>query len=333
MKILLLGDVMAGENLFHLNRGILSKYRNKYDLIIDKEVRRELLTGSDLIVANMEYSLIPDDDDIRTKNPKDRVYRAYCDSLSVLKPSARLVFNIANNHFSQHGIESSQFTKKTLSEHGISWFGTKHDPLIIENVGKCIKLWGFSMIEDPNQCDEYSVLSIDKLPNMGEKKDHEIWIVSLHWGIEYSIYPCDRQIQYAKKLIDSGVDIIMGHHPHVVQPVQVYKGRLILYSLGNFLFDQNFYHKTKCGLVAKIDTSQISEPELFKTKQKKFKVNEIVNVGINGMDLEQLSSPKRVNHRFIARILMKLEFLLNILSVDTLVLKELLFRQKLKQRT
>ena len=61
----------------------------------------------------------------------------------------------------------------------------------------------------------------------------------IHWGFEYDTKPSSRQREIAHKLVDSGADVVIGHHPHVVQPIEIYKGKAIFYSLGNFIFDQN----------------------------------------------------------------------------------------------
>ena len=63
--------------------------------------------------------------------------------------------------------------------------------------------------------------------------------MSLHWGIEDSFRVTDEQVDFAHRLIDDGADIILGHHPHQFQGIEIYNGKPILYSLGNFLFDQN----------------------------------------------------------------------------------------------
>lgn len=73
-------------------------------------------------------------------------------------------------------------------------------------------------------------------------------IANVHWGDEYKIVQNDYQIKTAQFLIDNGVDLIIGHHPHVVQPLDFYKGKPIFYSLGNFVFDQTEPKETKMGL-------------------------------------------------------------------------------------
>jgi poly-gamma-glutamate synthesis protein (capsule biosynthesis protein) len=70
------------------------------------------------------------------------------------------------------------------------------------------------------------------------KKKADVVIVSLHWGDEYRQKPNSRQIKIAHQLIDAGADLILGHHPHVLQPIEEYKDGVVVYSLGNFVFDQ-----------------------------------------------------------------------------------------------
>jgi poly-gamma-glutamate synthesis protein (capsule biosynthesis protein) len=68
------------------------------------------------------------------------------------------------------------------------------------------------------------------------KNDVDILLLSIHWGVELSTTPRKAEIDLARKLIDAGADIIMGHHPHVLQGIEIYKGKPIFYSLGNFVF-------------------------------------------------------------------------------------------------
>jgi poly-gamma-glutamate synthesis protein (capsule biosynthesis protein) len=72
------------------------------------------------------------------------------------------------------------------------------------------------------------------------KKQADFVIVSFHWGEEYNNFPNKRQKDIAHSCVDSGADLVIGHHPHVMQGVEKYKGKIILYSLGNFVFDQRF---------------------------------------------------------------------------------------------
>ncbi len=67
----------------------------------------------------------------------------------------------------------------------------------------------------------------------------DVVVVSLHWGVEYARRPSPAQVEFAHRMIDAGADLVVGGHPHVVQPLEEYHGRWIAYSLGNFIFDQH----------------------------------------------------------------------------------------------
>ena len=78
-------------------------------------------------------------------------------------------------------------------------------------------------------------------------------IVSLHWGEEYKLINSPTQQKLAHQIIEAGADLIIGHHPHVVQNIEKYQGKLIFYSLGNFIFDQYFSPDTQQGLVVGLE--------------------------------------------------------------------------------
>lgn len=81
------------------------------------------------------------------------------------------------------------------------------------------------------------------------KKHADIVVVQSHWGQEYDNDPNDRQRQLARAMSDAGADIIVGHHPHVLEPIEVYNGTVIFYSLGNFVFDQGWTRTRDSALV------------------------------------------------------------------------------------
>lgn len=332
MNILLLGDFMGGENLFHLGRGILTQYRSNYHNIIDHKIRFKLFSDCDIIVLNMEYSLV-ENIDLSSKMPQDRIYRAHCDSLETIDDCNHIVFNVANNHFSQHGIESSILTKSLLKSHNVHVIGTESDPLEIELNEVRIKLWGISMVTDAKYCGEYNLCDYSKYPLFKRKEKNEFWVVSLHWGDEYSETPKLEQQKYARMLIDKGVNVVMGHHPHVVQPIEFYQEGIILYSLGNFLFDQNFSKETQTGLAVKIDLNDVQSPRLYKTHQKNFRIVEANEASYNEFMIDD-SFRRCRKHRISrnkARLLMKIEFLANFFRTDMRVILTLFAKNIFKK--
>ncbi len=99
----------------------------------------------------------------------------------------------------------------------------------------------------------------------------DVLIVSFHFGEEYQKNANSRQKKLAHLAIDSGAKIVVGHHPHVIQEVERYKNGVIAYSLGNFIFDQNFSEETMQGLVLEII---LEGTEIISVKQNKIKINE-----------------------------------------------------------
>jgi poly-gamma-glutamate synthesis protein (capsule biosynthesis protein) len=93
-----------------------------------------------------------------------------------------------------------------------------------------------------------SHMEIERLMRRAENKS-EVQVVYVHWGTEYSPLHNLFQEQLAYALVDSGADVVIGHHPHVVQDIQLYKGKPIFYSLGNFIFDQYFSEDVQQGLI------------------------------------------------------------------------------------
>lgn len=146
--------------------------------------------------------------------------------------------NTANNHALDFFMEGYDDTLAALDAHGIAHFGTlypgtkrERDHLgVYEVKGIKIGALGFSY---PQDADLKRIKSrIETLKETG----CDLVIVSLHWGQEVKFIPQSWQFSYARKVIDSGADVIWGHHPHVLQPVQFYKGKPIFYSTGNFTF-------------------------------------------------------------------------------------------------
>ncbi len=112
--------------------------------------------------------------------------------------------------------------------------------------------------------------SIERIRTERKEKDLDRVIVSMHWGDEYQTQSNDLQKRIAHALADGGVDIIVGHHPHVAQEVEWYNDTLILYSLGNFVFDQNFSEETMKGMAVKVTISEDDiTPEYFTSYMNK----------------------------------------------------------------
>lgn len=170
---------------------------------------------------------------------------------SSLAPLRLSAVSLANNHaldFYQSGYQS---TKHYLDEWGIPYFG---HPLNSEGMlsaqllvdGKTICLVGYHELFES---DPTSVLAeIERLRPSCFRT-----VVMPHWGIEYEGEPYSKQVSLAHQFLDAGADAVVGAHPHVVQTIEIYDGKPILYSLGNFMFDQDFSWETTHGVMAKLE--------------------------------------------------------------------------------
>jgi poly-gamma-glutamate synthesis protein (capsule biosynthesis protein) len=170
------------------------------------------------------------------------------------------IVSLANNHAMDYGKIALLDTINILSENGISQVGAgkniyeSYSPKIFQIKGLKIGFLAYSTILPANSTATSKHPGIAYARSLKSKiLDKEIkdflrknikivrnkvdfLIISVHWGEELNFYPSPLQIQLGHFLIDSGADLVIGHHPHVVQGIEKYKGKLIVYSLGNFVF-------------------------------------------------------------------------------------------------
>lgn len=198
-----------------------------------------LLKSADLTLINLETPLL--------KNcPLTQTGMVFCGdekNIEGLIFAGVDVANLANNHSENYGKQGLDYTKNLLSQNGI---------LISDNSNIAIKQYnnikfGFLGYN--------AILPLDKNLVASQiqqaKKEADILIVSYHWGAEYQSLPAQETIELARLSVDNGADLIIGNHPHWIQPVEIYKNKLIMYAHGNFVFDQMWSEKTKEGVVGK----------------------------------------------------------------------------------
>lgn len=196
---------------------------------------KQYLEADDLTIANLEVVFTT-----RAKHT-DKMYNLVADPDHVqilLEGSVELV-NTVNNHcmdFMQTGYQDSI---ETLDAAGIGRFGSVYpgqqhgyDDLAVQDVGD-LRI-GFIGFTYPQDSDQKKIAS--RIKKLREEEGCDLVVVSLHWGRETHMTPESWQRTYARQVINAGADVIWGHHPHVIQPIQFYKGKPILYSTGNFTF-------------------------------------------------------------------------------------------------
>ena len=224
----------------------------------------EILEEADITFCNLESPFYEEE----RLNGDRLVFGADPEAIEGLKYAGFDIVSLANNHFGDQGTDGMSFTLSHLTENGIGYSGagenevTAREPFIIEQNGVKFAFLAYNDVKSAIRkgyaatADRpgFAVLSRSNLKQdiqYAREKAH-IVVVSIHWGTEYEETPTERQITYAHLAIDYGASLVLGHHPHVIQPVEEYNDGYIFYSLGNFVFDQMWSEETRIGLIARI---------------------------------------------------------------------------------
>jgi poly-gamma-glutamate capsule biosynthesis protein CapA/YwtB (metallophosphatase superfamily) len=209
---------------------------------------RSVLQSADIALCNLECPL--SEHGVRVN--KVYAFKAKPERCACLSGAGIDIVSLANNHTLDCGRRGLVETMDTLEEAGIAYAGAGPDekaarePLIVEAGGIRIAFLARNALLPESvwyRTDAPGIAPLD--PETIEEEVAEaarladVVIVSLHWGIEHHTYPEPWQEEMARRIIDAGADVVLGHHPHVVQPVEAYEGGLIAYSLGNFVFDNS----------------------------------------------------------------------------------------------
>ena len=203
------------------------------------------LLAADIEFANLETPVTARGE----KTPKTWNFRARPRYLRIVKAAGFTVLNIANNHVWDYGRDGFLDTLRSLEKGGWRYVGGGRDRAAAEKVrlfkfdGLTVGILGMTSTH-PEQAwagkNKPGVAYSDYSRIAGivgrAKQDCDVLIVSFHGGTELADDPNEIQKAVAHAAVDAGADLFLGHHPHVLQPVEIYKGKPILYSLGNFLF-------------------------------------------------------------------------------------------------
>jgi poly-gamma-glutamate capsule biosynthesis protein CapA/YwtB (metallophosphatase superfamily) len=223
-----------------------------------------LLAEADLTFCNLESPLYNEE----PQNGDRMVFGADPETVEGLKYAGFDIVSLANNHFGDQGTTGMSCTFSHLDENEIEYTGAgknevqAREPKIIEQNGVKFAFLGYNDVKSAVQMGYaatvdkpgIAVLTRENLIQdiqYARERAHVV-VVSIHWGIEYEETPTERQVTYAHLAIDSGASLVLGHHPHVIQPMEEYQDGYIFYSLGNFVFDQMWSEETRIGLIARI---------------------------------------------------------------------------------
>lgn len=193
---------------------------------------KDIFSADDLTIANFEGTLT----DSEEREEKQFAFKAPAEFSSILSDGAVEAVTLANNHSHDYGEQGFDDTLAALDQEGITHFGYD-ETAVIEVKGIKVGLVGIYELKDHLERTEQLKQNIAKVKEQGAV----ITIVIFHWGNEKEEIPDSNQTTLGRLAIDEGADLVCGHHPHVLQGIETYKGKNIVYSLGNFCFGGNSY--------------------------------------------------------------------------------------------
>lgn len=243
------GDVMLGRGVGRL----IAATSPHYPFLLT----RELSTAADLVFANLESPLTS------RGAPKGGIaLRASPDAVEGLSDAGFDVLSLANNHSDDYGAIGLLDTIAALEEKGIAHVGVEgatgaaRSATVIDARGVKIAFLAYNHVEPRYPGEQGGVRGPMWLEpevvydEVGRARDQaDIVVVSFHWGTEYVPVPDTFQQEVARKTVESGADLVLGHHPHVIGGVAFLERGFVAYSLGNFVFDQPFSVETEQGLM------------------------------------------------------------------------------------
>jgi len=252
VSVAFVGDVMLDGLPGNMIRG----GKDPFDAIAD------ILSDSDIRIANLECVIAT----TGRRIDKPFNFRAHPRTIELLKRHFDAV-SLANNHTGDFGVEAFEQMLYLLDQQGLAYFGGgynlhhAHTPLLIDRNGIRIAFLGYNEFlprsfeadfDRPGHAwseDEQVILDIR---NARSIHGADLVIPYMHWGFENEPVANSRQRQLARLMIDAGADAVVGSHPHVVQDVEHYKGKPVIYSLGNFVFDGFLEKKNNTGWLLKL---------------------------------------------------------------------------------
>ncbi len=253
------GDVM-------LARGIERQWRGEVGLGGLFAHLAPLLRAPDMTFANLECTLAYSGRQMHRGIP----LRAHPNALFALTDAGFDVVSLANNHSDDFGPEALAETRARVESAGVRVAGAPGPkgerplPVVLTRRGLRVAFLAYTVFHTTRFFVDDSAEALQLLAQevAAARAKADLLVVSYHWGEEYKETPDAQARAIAHVLIDAGADLVLGHHPHQLQGVEIYKGKAIAYSLGNFLFDQPWPH-TRDSALLDWRVSESGEQELW----------------------------------------------------------------------
>lgn len=230
LTLSVVGDCTLGtDETFDYDTSLNAYYEN-YGADYFLQNVKDIFSTDDLTIANFEGTLTDSDE----REDKTFAFKAPASYASILTGGSVEAVNTANNHSHDYGNQSFDDTLAALDDAGIVHFG--YDETAVMDVkGIKVGLVGIYELYDHLEREQQLKDNIAKVKADGA----QLIVAIFHWGNETETVPDSNQTTLGRIAIDEGADLVCGHHPHVLQGIETYKGRNIVYSLGNFCFGGN----------------------------------------------------------------------------------------------
>lgn len=230
LTLSVVGDCTLGtDETFDYDTSLNAYYEN-YGADYFLQNVKDIFSTDDLTIANFEGTLTDSDE----REDKTFAFKAPASYASILTGGSVEAVNTANNHSHDYGEQSFDDTLAALDDAGIVHFG--YDETAVMDVkGIKVGLVGIYELYDHLEREQQLKDNIAKVKADGA----QLIVAIFHWGNETETVPDSNQTTLGRIAIDEGADLVCGHHPHVLQGIETYKGRNIVYSLGNFCFGGN----------------------------------------------------------------------------------------------
>lgn len=264
VNLLFLGDLMFDRNIR------LAAQKNGNDFIFAEITG--LLGAGDLVVANLEGP-ITDNGSVSVGSlpgsANNFIFTFSPDLAPTLFNNNIRLVNLGNNHILNFGQKGLEATKQYLNGAGVGYFGAPGGERgIIEEIGGVkIGFVNYNQFAGKESL-EAAIEEIKKI-----KSQADIVALYAHWGIEYAAEANAAIKNLGHQFIDAGADLVIGSHPHVIQPAEDYSGKKIYYSLGNFVFDQYFSEAARRGLAVIVKINSRDKSLKFEEKNIYLQIN------------------------------------------------------------
>lgn len=225
------GDCALGRLQLHGYEGSFDAYYDAYGEEYFFENVRDVFEEDDFTIVNLECVLTEE----TTRVEKKFNMKGLPSYTGIMTSSSIEACSLANNHTFDYGDKSHQDTEDALTEAGIVFGFNDKLGLYTTEEGITIGVISVSGLSSVENAKNYITSGVESL----REQEADLILVCVHWGEEMSHYPTEKQKDLGHYAIDAGADLVIGHHPHVLQGVEEYKGRMICYSLGNFCFGGN----------------------------------------------------------------------------------------------